>query len=92
MDKGSVEDKKVLNILEQIEDKLNEPSKEEYFQVIDNISLEFSLDLNNIIEIFDSKGTGLFASLLTTENNECNENIQFSKKKKLRKNIDRRIN
>lgn len=58
MDKGSVEEKKVLNILEQIEDKLSEPSKAEYLQVIEDISLDFSLDLNNIIEIFDSKGTG----------------------------------
>lgn len=92
MDKGSVEEKKVLNILEQIEDKLNEPSKEEYFQVIEDISLDFSLDLDNIIEIFDSKGTGLLTNLLTTENNEYNENMQFSKKKKLRRNTGFNIN
>ncbi|MDM1506450.1 molybdopterin-guanine dinucleotide biosynthesis protein MobB [Myroides odoratimimus] len=91
MDKGSVEDKKVLNILEQVEDKLNISNKEEYFQVINNISLDFSLDLDNIIEIFDSKGTGLFASLLTTKNNEYNENMQFSKKKKLRKSLNLKI-
>ncbi|APA92864.1 DUF5712 family protein [Myroides sp. ZB35] len=92
MDKGSVEEKKVLNILEQIEDKLNKPTEEEYFKLIENISLDFSLDLDNIIEIFDSKGTGLLTSLLTTENNEYNENIQFSKKKKLRKNRGLNIN
>lgn len=87
MDKGSVEEKKVLNILEQIEDKLNEPSKEEYFQLIEDISLGFSLDLDNIIEVCDSKGIGLLANLLTTENNEYIDNILSSKKKRLRKNI-----
>ncbi|SEI81471.1 hypothetical protein SAMN04488018_10559 [Myroides marinus] len=92
MDKGSVEEKKVLNILEQIEDKLNESTKEEYFKLIENISLDFSLDLENIIEVFDSKGSGLLTSLLTAENNEYNENIKFSKKKKLRRNIGLNIN
>ncbi|EHO07929.1 DUF5712 family protein [Myroides odoratimimus] len=85
MDKGSVEDKKALMFLEKIEDKLNDNNKEEYFKLIENISLGFSLDLDNIIEVFDSKGTGLLTSLLTTENNEYIENIQFLKKKKLKK-------
>ncbi|MDM1483855.1 molybdopterin-guanine dinucleotide biosynthesis protein MobB [Myroides odoratimimus] len=84
MDKGSVEEKKVLNILVQIEDKLNDSNKEEYFILLDSVSLDISLDF----EIFESKGAGLLANLLTTENNEYIDNIQLFKKKKLRKSID----
>ncbi|AJH15850.1 DUF5712 family protein [Myroides profundi] len=87
MDKGSVEEKKVLNILMQIEDKLNDSNKEEYFRLIDSVSLDISLDF----KIFESKGAGLLASLLTTENSEYIENIQLFKKKKLRKSIDLKI-
>lgn len=92
MDKGSVEEKKVLNILEQIEGKLNDLTREDYYKYIQNISLDSFLDLDNIIEIFDFKATGLLTSLLTSEYNEYYENMQFSKKKKLKKNIGLNIN
>lgn len=82
MDKGRVDDKKSLNFLEQIESKLNESNKEEYFKVIENISLGASFDFESIIETFDFKGFALFTSLSPIEYNEA---IESPKKKRRRK-------
>jgi len=81
MDKGGINDKKVFNVLENIEGKLDESSKEEYFQIVNNISLDSSFDFESFINTLEFKGFGLFTSLLLTDYNQHYQNIPPSKNK-----------
>lgn len=69
MNNGSVDDKKVLNVLENIEGKLDESSKEDYYQFIQDISFDNIPSFENINQLFSLGNINFFNTLLDTELN-----------------------
>ncbi|WP_336245908.1 DUF5712 family protein [Myroides oncorhynchi] len=84
MDKGSIEEKQSLNLLEQVENSLN---REDYYKYIQDISLDNIIDFKRLTELFSIESLSFFnfLSIPIQYEEQLNFKLEASIKKRLKR-------
>lgn len=84
MKNDKVDDKKSLELLNQIEENLKEFESEKYFKILENASLENIPLFEDIVEIFNFESLGILDGLLSSKQDpyDENKNLIFKRKRK----------
>lgn len=84
MKNDKVDDKKSLELLNQIGENLKETESEKYFKILENASLENIPLFEDIVEIFSFESIGILNGLLSSKEDPYSENKNqiFKRKRK----------